>query len=121
MIQKLSPEQKLIRLKTSTLKPEDRARNEAICLLYFVENIKTKTLPLLSVLDFDLFEGELRLSSKARFQKLNKKTIESIKAHLKKRSESPAKTDFLFVDKQGEQISEKTIRSILKAIRMATQ
>ena len=110
----LSTEQGEKLIQRATLNPEHKERDKLIIMLSQVEGLSPAVLTELTVLDTDVYECEIRLRKKKKFQKVTGKTAKYLMAYLKNRGKYLPKTDYLLVNKQGVGMGERAIRSVIR-------
>jgi site-specific recombinase XerC len=117
------------RTKTKKLKPDKTAtanmvdlvtgnepylsRDRLIAALYCDEQLKTDAILILTVIDIDLVNKDLRLCKSQRFVQLKIKTWDLLKAYLKKRQQLKPKTDLLLLNSVGLPLPKKQVTSLL--------
>jgi site-specific recombinase XerD len=115
--QKIKISIKEAELMLSATKTECSEQDKAILSLYLIEDLSLADISRISVLDLDIFRMELRLRTKQKFILLQKESTRYLKTYLRKRTELKAKTDYLFVNKYGEQLSALLIGRIINILR----
>ena len=102
------------RLEEDLFSRDTKPRDQAILMLHEVEGLSTKMIRELTVLDVDIFEGEIRLVSKKKFIKLKKKTKEVLTTYMQKRSRYGAEKEGVFVTINGRVMSVGLIHGVIK-------
>lgn len=110
----LSAEQGEKLIQRARINSEHKERNRLIIILNQVEGFSSAVLNEFTVLDTDVYENEIRLRKKRKFQKIHPKTVKHLIAYLKIRGRYFPKTDYLLVNKQGVVMGEKAIRRVIR-------
>ena len=94
-----------------------KARNEAVICLYVLEELNTRAISALTVMDLELDTGKtntLRVAAKKRFIELSTQTAKQLKKYILARHKLKPQTDYLWVKQGGQKLSSQAVQVVIR-------